>query len=98
MNQDALWDRLIAAARARGLRMLAHNLEGFRVEGTVFVRLGGGRLALRPVIVERPGMDIGWQSDADYRYFADKYLRPHHEAMVEMIGMLQDLAEKGAVE
>lgn len=36
-------------------------------------------------------VDAGWRNEAQYRYYADKYLKPWHDVLVEL---LRELAEK----
>lgn len=97
-NDDALWSKLIAAARQRSPR-LARNLEAFRAEGTKIVKLQNGGFALRPVIVGADGVgrwggagpnspSPGWQDEADYRRYAKKFLAPYHDLLVELLAGL----------
>lgn len=76
------------------IAQLCRNLEGFRVEGTRIVKLDNGNYALRPVIVcgntrDPAALFLGWQSEADYKRYAAKFLRPYHELLVELLGELQ---------
>lgn len=93
-EDSVLWSRLLTLAAQRN-NLLYRNLQGFRVEGTRIVRLKNGGYGLRPVIAERlsPPPDCapdcnGWKSEAQYRYYADKYLKPHHGLLVELLGVL----------
>lgn len=99
-NQNALWSKLIAAARCRN-HQLARNLEAFQAEGTRIVKLKNGGFALRPVIVGADDVgrwggagpnspSPGWRDEADYRRYAKKFLAPHHNLLVELLAGLKE--------
>lgn len=83
MSDTYLWEKLIEMARQHD-RMFAHNLEGFWVEGTQIVKSNSGNYVIRPYF----GDDSNWVDEDDYKKFANKYLGPHKELLIELLRKL----------
>lgn len=83
MSDTYLWSKLINLAYQRNT-LLARNLEGFRAEGTNIVKSKNNKHVLRPTY----GEESSWQDEDDYRKYADKFLKPYKDLLVELLGML----------
>ncbi len=83
MSDTYLWSKLINLAYQRNF-LLARNLEGFRAEGTNILKSKNNKYVLRPTY----GEESGWQDEDDYKEYADKFLKPHKDLLVELLGKL----------
>ncbi len=84
MSDTHLWKKLIDLARKHD-KTLARNLEGFWVEGTRIVKSKNNKYVLRPFF----GEESNWQDEDDYKKYANKYLGPHKDLLVELLSMLE---------
>lgn len=84
MSDTYLWSKLINLAYQRNF-LLARNLKGFWVEGTRIVKSKNNKYVLRPFF----GEESNWQDEDDYKKYANNYLGPHKDLLVELLSMLE---------